>query len=60
MLDNIRSKDKFRRQSLVRHCRIRMSTEEVGLADLRSRKKAVLDSTQTTAQARGVRGTADV
>ena len=39
---------------------MRPSTEEVGLADLRTRKKAVLDATQSMVQAFGVQDTADV
>ena len=60
MLDEMRCKDKLRWHALVRQCRIRPSTEEVGLADLRTRKKAVLDATQSMVQAFGVQDTADV
>ena len=59
-LDEMRCKDKLRWHALVRQCRIRPSTEEVGLADLRTRKKAVLDATQSMVQAFGVQDTADV
>ncbi len=60
MLDEMRCKDKLRWHALVRQCRIRPSTEEVGLADLRTRKKAVLDATQSMVQAFGAQDTADV
>ena len=60
MLDNLRAKDKFRWHALVRQCRIRSSPEEAGLTNLRIREKAILDSTQSMAQAFGVRDTADV
>ena len=39
MLDEIRAKDKFRWHALVRQCRIRNTRDEVGLSDLRTRKK---------------------
>ena len=55
MLDDIRSKDKYRWHALTRQCRARSSPEEVGLGDLQARKKAILDSTQVTVQACGVR-----
>ena len=60
MLDEIRSKDKFRWHALVRQCRIRASAEEVGLSSLQTRKKAILESTQSMVQAFGVRDTTDI
>ena len=45
MLVDMRRKDKLRWHALVRQRRIRPSTEELDLADLRTRKKAVLDAT---------------
>ena len=60
MLDEIRSNDKFRWHALVRNCRIRDTRDEAGLSDLRTRKQASLDSTQSMTQAFGVRDTADI
>ena len=60
MLDEIRSKDKYRWHALVRQCRIRASSEEVGLPNLQARKKAIIDSTQVIVQAFGVKDTADI
>ena len=60
MLDQIRKNDKMRWHALVRQCRIRSSPEEVGLTNLRTRKKAIIDSTQSMVQAFGVRDTADI
>ena len=60
MLDQIRKNDKMRWHALVRQCRIRTSPEEAGLTNLRTRKKAIVDSTQTMVQTFGVRDTADI
>jgi hypothetical protein len=40
MLDEMRTKEKSRWHALVRQCRIKQSIEEVGLTDLRARKKS--------------------
>ena len=60
MLEQIRSKDKQRWQALVRQCRIRATAEEVGLPDIRARKRQVIESTVFMQQSFGIRETADV
>ena len=59
MLEQIRSKDKPRWQALVRQCRIRATAEEVGLPDIRARKRQVIESTVFMQQSFGIRETAD-
>ncbi|WP_353239605.1 hypothetical protein [Limnohabitans sp.] len=60
MLDEVRSKDKKRWYALVRQCRIKNNAEEIGLANMRTRKQAVLTSTQSMLQAVGVADTSDI
>ena len=60
MLDHMRAKDKRRWQALVRQCRIRESVEEVGLPDVRARKRQVLESTRSMLQSFGIRDMSDV
>ena len=43
-----------------KQCRINSAPDEVGVADLRSRKKAVLESTQPMIQVLGVRDASDL
>ena len=49
-----------RRHACKRQCRIKSAPDEVGVADLRSRKKAVLESTRSMIQALGRRDTSDI
>ena len=60
ILENIRSTDKARWHSLVRQCRIRDTLADVGVDDLKNRKKAVVEGIVRMTQAFGVRDTTDV
>jgi hypothetical protein len=60
MLDDMRCNSKSQWHALVRQCRIRSSPTEIGVADFRSRKKAVLEATQIMSQAFGVRDTSEI
>ena len=60
MLDDMRANDKQQWYALVRQRRTMSSLDELGVADLRLHKKAVLESTQSMIQAVGVRDTSDI
>ena len=52
--------NKHKWYALVRQCRIRASVDEIGVSDIHSRKKAVLEATQSMVQALGVRDSSEV
>ena len=54
IIDDMRAHDKKRVYALVRQCRVRSNANEIGLADLQSRKQAVLESAQSITHAFGV------
>ena len=56
MLNDMLTNDKKQ----YKQCRINSAPDEVGVADLRSRKKAVLESTQPMIQVFGVRDASDL
>ena len=60
MFDEVRQNDKPRWQALVRQCRVRSSADEIGMPDIRSRKKKLLESTQSMIQSFGIRDTTDI
>jgi len=60
LLDDMRTNNKKKWYALVRQCRIRASADEIGVSDIHSRKKAVLEATQSMVQAFGVRDSSEV
>ena len=60
LLDDMRNNNKNTWYALVRQCRIRASADEIGATDIHSRKKAVLEATQSMVQAFGVRDSSEV
>ena len=60
MLDDIRATDRRRWYALVRQCRIRATTDEVGLTDLKARKHALLEATTAMCQSYGVKDTTEI
>ncbi len=60
LLDDMRTNNKKKWYALVRQCRIRASADEVGVSHIHSRKKAVLEATQSMVQAFGVRDSSEV
>ena len=60
LLDDMRTSNKQKWYALARQCRIRASVDEIGVFDIHSRKKAVLEACQPMAQAFGVRASSEV
>ena len=60
MLDEIRSKDKYRWHDSCASAASEPPPKRFGLPNLQARKKAIIDSTQVIVQAFGVKDTADI
>jgi len=56
----MRANDKSRWHALVRQCRITKNSDEIGLPDLMTRKKAVVESTLAMSQGFGVRDSTEI